>query len=149
MIGATTGWFSDAKADKKWCINSTRKTNPSENRVYSDINLRFLSIFKGETNRAATLALNQPPCRFSAVLEIPLKCTPRLNAHFPINHPLSLNTYKMVNEDNIKKALAETESSKASNYTIIARKYSLMRSTLSRRARGKPTSRAEFPSQVH
>jgi hypothetical protein len=52
----------------------------------------------------------------------------------------------MVNEDDIKKALAEIESSKAPDYAIIARKYSLTRSTLSRRARGKTTSRAEFES---
>jgi len=74
---------------------------------------------------------------------------PRLNAHFPLNHPLSLNTHKMVNEDDMKKALAEIESSEAPDYTTIARKYSLTRSTLSRRARGKTTSWAEFQSQVH
>jgi len=50
----------------------------------------------------------------------------------------------MVNEDDMKKALAEIESSKAPDYAIIARKYGLTRSTLSRRARGKTTSRAEF-----
>jgi hypothetical protein len=67
----------------------------------------------------------------------------------PINHPLSLNTYKMVNEDDIKKALAEIESSKAPDYTIIARKYGLMQSMLSRRTRGQTTSRAEFQSQIY
>jgi hypothetical protein len=61
-----------------------------------------------------------------------------------INHPLSLNTHKMVNEDDMKKALAEIESSEAPDYTIIARKYGLMRSILSRRARGQITFRAEF-----
>ena len=55
----------------------------------------------------------------------------------------------MVNEDDMKKALAEIESSEAPDYAAIARKYSLTRSTLSRRARGKTTSRAEFQSQVH
>jgi len=50
----------------------------------------------------------------------------------------------MVNEDDMKKALAEIESSEAPDYATIARKYSLTRSTLSRRARGKTTSRAEF-----
>jgi hypothetical protein len=55
----------------------------------------------------------------------------------------------MVNEDDMKKALAEIESSEAPDYAAIARKYSLTRSTLSRHARGKTTSRAEFQSQVH
>ena len=67
----------------------------------------------------------------------------------PINHPLSLNTYKMVNEDDMKKALAEIESSKAPDYAIIARKYELTRSILSRRTREQTTSRAEFQSQIH
>jgi len=91
-------------------------------------------------------ALSSAPAKLLllGLLDFPLKCTPRLNAHFPLNHPLSLNTHKIVNEDDIKKALAEIESSKAPDYAIIARKYSLTRSTLSRHARGKTTSRAEF-----
>ena len=55
------------------------------------------------------------------------------------NHPLSLNTYKIVNKEDIQKALAEIESSKAPDYTIIARKYRLMWSILSRYARGLTT----------
>ncbi|PMD58471.1 uncharacterized protein K444DRAFT_725734 [Hyaloscypha bicolor E] len=55
----------------------------------------------------------------------------------------------MINEDDIKKALAEIKSSKAPNYAIIARKYGLTRSMLSRRARGQTTSRAEFQFQIH
>lgn len=64
------------------------------------------------------------------------------------NHPLSLNTHKMVNEEDMRKVLAEIESSEAPDYTVIARKYGLMRSTLSRYARGLTTSRAEFQSQI-
>jgi hypothetical protein len=64
------------------------------------------------------------------------------------NHPLSLNTHKMVNEEDMRKALAEIESSEAPDYAAIARKYRLTRSTLSRRARGLTTSRAEFQSQI-
>ncbi|PMD56463.1 uncharacterized protein K444DRAFT_616296 [Hyaloscypha bicolor E] len=54
----------------------------------------------------------------------------------------------MVNEEDMRKALAEIESSEAPDYTVIARKYGLMRSTLSRYARGLTTSRAEFQSQI-
>ena len=100
------------------------------------------------TRKMASIAaaLSSAPAKLLllGLLDFPLKCTPRLNAHFPLNHPLSLNTHKIVNEDDIKKALAEIESSKAPDYAIIARKYGLTRSTLSRRARGKTTSRAEF-----
>jgi hypothetical protein len=64
----------------------------------------------------------------------------------PINYSLSLNTHKMVNEDDIKKALAEIESFKALDYATIARKHKLTRSTLSRRVRRLTTSRAEFQS---
>jgi hypothetical protein len=64
------------------------------------------------------------------------------------NHPLSLNTHKMVNEEDMRKALAEIESSEAPDYAAIARKYGLTRSMLSRHARGLTTSRAEFQSQL-
>jgi hypothetical protein len=50
----------------------------------------------------------------------------------------------MVNEDDIKKALAEIESFKAPNYTIIAKKYKLTQFILFRRTRGLTTSQAEF-----
>jgi hypothetical protein len=74
----------------------------------------------------------------------------RLNASptqmhvFQKNHPLSLNTHKIVNKENMRKALAEIKSSKAPDYAIIARKYGLTRSMLSRHTRGLITSRAEF-----
>jgi len=55
----------------------------------------------------------------------------------------------MVNEDDMKKALAEIESSSKPNYTEIAQKHGLVLSTLLRRVQGKTTSRAEFQSQVH
>ncbi|PMD52929.1 uncharacterized protein K444DRAFT_619618, partial [Hyaloscypha bicolor E] len=54
----------------------------------------------------------------------------------------------MVNEEDMRKVLAEIESSEAPNYATIARKYRLTRSTLSRRARGLTISRAEFQSQI-
>jgi hypothetical protein len=53
----------------------------------------------------------------------------RLNARsagmhdFSINHPPTLNTYKMSHEDRIKKALAELESCLKPNYSELARKY--------------------------
>ncbi|KAF4631729.1 hypothetical protein G7Y89_g6400 [Cudoniella acicularis] len=53
----------------------------------------------------------------------------------------------MVNRVDMKKALAEIESSLDLDYAAIAEKYGLVRSTLSRQARGKTTSRAEFLSR--
>jgi hypothetical protein len=61
-----------------------------------------------------------------------------------IHHSLSLNNNKMVNEQDMQKALAEIESSLAPNITEIAKKYKLDRTTLSRRATGKTVSRVEF-----
>jgi hypothetical protein len=58
----------------------------------------------------------------------------------------SSNADKMVNKDDMKKALAEIESSFKPDYASIAKKYNLVPSTLSRRARGKTTSRAEYQS---
>jgi hypothetical protein len=55
----------------------------------------------------------------------------------------------MVNEEDIKQALAEIESSKDPNYRAIAKKYKLTHTTLLRRAQGKTTSQAEFQSKVH
>jgi hypothetical protein len=43
---------------------------------------------------------------------------------------LSLNTYKIVNEEDIKQALAEIESFKDFNYYTIAKKYKLTYTTL-------------------
>jgi transposase-like protein len=68
---------------------------------------------------------------------------------FPSYTSPSSNTHKMVNEDDMKKALAEIESSSKPNYTEIAKKHSLVPSTLLRRVQGKTTSRADFQSQVH
>jgi hypothetical protein len=51
-------------------------------------------------------------------------------------------------EERMQKALDEIGSSLEPNYATIAKKYKLERSTLSRRARGKTTSRAEFLSEV-
>ena len=55
----------------------------------------------------------------------------------------------MVNEDDMKKALAEIERSLKPNYAQIARDHGLVLSTLMRRVQGKTTSREEFQSQVH
>jgi hypothetical protein len=55
----------------------------------------------------------------------------------------------MTHEERMQKALAELESCSKPNYAALAQKYELDRSTLSRRARGKTTSRQEFQSQVH
>ena len=52
-------------------------------------------------------------------------------------------------EQRMQAALAEIESLKDPNYTKIAKKYGLGRSTLSRRARGKTASRVEAYSQFH
>ena len=60
-------------------------------------------------------------------------------------HPLPTSTmHKMSYEERMQKALDEIESSLDPNYAAIAKKYDLIWSTLSRRARGKTTSRAEF-----
>jgi hypothetical protein len=56
----------------------------------------------------------------------------------------SLNIHKMVNEEDMKQALAEIETSEDLNYRAIAAKYKLTYTTLLRRAQGKTTSRAEF-----
>ena len=50
----------------------------------------------------------------------------------------------MVNEEDIKQALAEIESSKDPNYCAIVKKYKLTHTTLLRRAQGKTTSQVEF-----
>jgi hypothetical protein len=64
--------------------------------------------------------------------------------HHYFQTSLSLNTHKMVNEEDIKAALAEIEMSKDPNYREIARNYKLTYTTLLRRAKGQTTSRAEF-----
>lgn len=53
----------------------------------------------------------------------------------------------MVNEHDMIQALAECDISEAPNYAAIARKYNLERSTLSRRHRGKTTSRELYESE--
>jgi hypothetical protein len=52
-------------------------------------------------------------------------------------------------EERMKKALAELESSSSPNYSEIAQKYRLVRTTLSRRAKGQTTSRQEYQSEVN
>jgi len=59
---------------------------------------------------------------------------------------LSFNHDKMVNEHDIVQALAECDILEAPNYATIAKKYYLERFTLSRRYRGKTTSREHFES---
>ena len=63
-----------------------------------------------------------------------LNATPAKMQHLPNSYLLSLNTYKMVNEQDMEKALAELESSEEPNYTATAKKYHLVPSTLIRRA---------------
>jgi hypothetical protein len=53
----------------------------------------------------------------------------------------------MTHEERMRKALAESESCSKPNYAALAKKYELERSTLSRCARGKTTSREEFQSE--
>ena len=77
-------------------------------------------------------------------MQHPLECNT-----FQIHTSLSLDTHKMVNEQDMEKALAELESSEEPNYTATAKKYKLVPSTLIRRAQFKTTSRAVFQSQVH
>jgi hypothetical protein len=50
----------------------------------------------------------------------------------------------MTNEEAMKKALAELESSSKPNYTEIAEKYKIGRHALSRRHQGQTTSRRDF-----
>ena len=60
-------------------------------------------------------------------MQHPLECNT-----FQIHTSLSLDTHKMVNEQDMEKALAELESSKKPNYTVTAKKYKLVLSTLIR-----------------
>jgi hypothetical protein len=55
----------------------------------------------------------------------------------------------MAHEDDMRKALADAESSSKPNYAEIARKYKLEQTTLSKRARGQTTSREQFQSERH
>jgi hypothetical protein len=55
----------------------------------------------------------------------------------------------MVNEEDIKAALAEIETSKDPNYRNIARKFKLTYITLLRRAKGFTRSRADFQSKIN
>ena len=50
--------------------------------------------------------------------------------------PLTSNFFSIAHEYQIKLALEEVAKSNAPNFSIIARKYNINRSTLSRRARG-------------
>ncbi len=53
----------------------------------------------------------------------------------------------MDHEDQIQAALAELDSSDTINYTQVAKKHGIHRSTLSRRYRNVTRSAAEFRSQ--
>ena len=55
----------------------------------------------------------------------------------------------MVNEEDMKAALAEIELSKDPNYREIARRFNLTHTTLLRRAKGMTRSRAEFQSEIN
>ena len=55
----------------------------------------------------------------------------------------------MVNEEDIKAALAEIELSEDPNYHEIARKFKLTHTTLLRHAKGLTRSRADFQSKIN
>ncbi len=55
----------------------------------------------------------------------------------------------MVNEEDMKAALAEIELSKDPNYREIARRFNLTHTTLLRRAKGMTRSRTEFQSEIN
>jgi hypothetical protein len=55
----------------------------------------------------------------------------------------------MVNEEDMKAALAEIETSEDPNYRNIARKFKLTYTTLLRRAKGLTRSRADFQSEIN
>jgi hypothetical protein len=54
--------------------------------------------------------------------------------HYNFHTSLSLNTYKIVNEEDIKQALAEIETLERLNYRAITKKYYLTYTMLIRRA---------------
>jgi hypothetical protein len=66
-----------------------------------------------------------------------------MRAFLPHHSPTS-DTHKMTHEDRMRKTLAELESFSKPNYSAIAKKYNLVRSTLTRRAQGETTSREQF-----
>jgi hypothetical protein len=74
----------------------------------------------------------------------PAKCTTTKS-----QNSLSLNNHKMVNEEDMKAALAEIELLKDPNYCEIARRFNLTHTTLLRRAKGMTRSRAEFQSEIN
>jgi hypothetical protein len=55
----------------------------------------------------------------------------------------------MVNEEDMKAALAEIELSEDPNYREIARRFNLTHTTLLRRAKGITRSRAEYQSKIN
>ena len=71
--------------------------------------------------------------RQKSVLELPAKSSPRVKARFYPSNTTTSETHKMTNEEAMKKALAELESSLKPNYTKIAEKYKIGRHALSRR----------------
>jgi hypothetical protein len=63
-------------------------------------------------------------------LDFPDKSSPRLKARFYLYNTTTYETHKMTNEEAMKKALAELESSSKPNYTEIAKKYEIGRHAL-------------------
>jgi hypothetical protein len=55
----------------------------------------------------------------------PDKSSPRLKARFYLYYTTTKETYKMTNEEAIRKALAELELSLKLNYTKITKKYKI------------------------
>jgi hypothetical protein len=111
----------------------------------------FLRRFKGTGYVFAHLAVcapalnaKQPRSHYSNSLSRarPYACT---DFHAPPSP--SFNTNKMVNEHDMMQALAECDVSEAPNYAVIAKKYNLERSTLSRCHRGKTVSREHYESE--
>jgi hypothetical protein len=86
---------------------------------------RRFKVFSGAKYAAAG------PTRHPEHVHHPAKCTTMI-----FHTSLSLNNYKIVNEEDIKAALAEIEMSKDLNYRKIARNYKLTYTTLLRRVKG-------------
>ena len=77
------------------------------------------------------------------LLEFPVTCAPHLNAHFLPHLLLSSTTDQMVNEQDIQEALADLRTQEKPNFTDTAKKYNIVRSTLTRRFNGETTSMEE------
>jgi methanogenic corrinoid protein MtbC1 len=68
---------------------------------------------------------------------------------FPPLTTLSLNSNKMVNEQDIKKAIDALDAQEKPNYSQVAKDFQINRRTLMRRHKGQTTSRAQATSQYH